>query len=165
MKPLQGHLTFLELIYSKCLYFYQWNILWPQPGKASPNEDIQIILFPLLVLHLFQCFPLKEKLFGSGHHHQTLWNKPILAHFLVQSKLIWQAEHPQSNEKATGTQWWSIRCNYTPSCIFLCILTDLSMNPFCGQIDLPPKRSCCHLAQKVSTKHSEFFQVKLPCGA
>lgn len=87
MKPLQGHLTSLEQIYFKCLYFYHWNLLRPPPGKACPNEAIQITLFPLLVLHLLQCFPLKEKLFGSEHHHQTLWDEPILAHFFSTAKI------------------------------------------------------------------------------
>lgn len=87
MKPSQGHLTSLEEIYCKYLYYYYWYLLRPPLGKASPNEAIQITLFLLSVLRLLQCFPLKEKLFGSGHHHQTLWDKPMLAQFFSTAKI------------------------------------------------------------------------------
>lgn len=64
-----------------------------QPKQGCTNQP----LFYVSPSHLMQCFPLKEKLFGLGHNHEALWDKP---HFLCQPKWICQAE------LAHGGTWW-----------------------------------------------------------
>lgn len=135
MNLLQGHLTCPDEIYSEYLHFSHWNLLQPIPGKASPNEAVQITLFSMLDLPLMQCFPLKEKLFGPGHNHEALWDKPMF--------------YSSQNEFARQNMQWQWHM-VVP---FLCSFTDFLMNPHCGQTDPPLKLNCCHLAPKVFIKH------------